>query len=218
MPRGLQPSRFCTTCICLIEVAAAGAVPEPRFPVAAHRTSAYIFHAQWVHEPTALELTSMHRLAHRGILFCALLLLAACGGGSKTSGSDAAVGGSWTGTLTVNGIAYDAQALSSESGELELLETDSTSSFQAQYWGMINAAGQQLSGSFSGAVLNQAEPFSDGSLRGTGTVSGTIHQHSSITATLSFTTALGAAVPGQLSLTYDPAYDQGSSLTTIAGN
>ena len=161
----------------------------------------------------------MYRLANRGILICALLLLIACGGGSKSSGgADALVGGLWTGTFTVNGVDYTAHAFSSESGEWELLETDPASSFGAQYWGMISAAGDQLSGSFSGAVLNQAEPFSDGSFRGTGTASGTIQERSSITATISFTTSLGTAISGQLALTYDPSYEQASSLTTIAGN
>jgi hypothetical protein len=160
----------------------------------------------------------MYRPAHRGILICALLLLAACGGKGKTSTTDVLVGGLWTGTLTVNGVDYTASAISSESGEWELLETDPASSFGAQYWGMISAAGDQLSGSFSGAVLDQANTYSDGSTRGTGTVSGTINERSSITATMTFTTSLGTAITGQLALTYDPGYEQASSLTTIAGN
>jgi hypothetical protein len=161
----------------------------------------------------------MDRPAYRGILLCALLLLAGCGkGGSTPSSTDAKVGGLWTGTLTVNGVDYTASAISSESGEWELLETDSASGFGAQYWGMISAAGDQLSGSFSGAVLDQANSFSDGSTRGTGTVSGTVNERSSIAATLSFTTSLGTATTGQLTLTYDSSYEQLSSLATIAGN
>jgi hypothetical protein len=160
----------------------------------------------------------MHRSAHRGILIGALLLLAACGGGKKTTTTDALVGGLWTGTLTVNGIAYDAHAMSAEDGDLEVLETDPDSSFQAQYWGTVSAAGDQLSGTISGAVLNQADPFSDGSFHGTGTVSGTIQEHSSITAMISFTTSLGTAISGQLALTYDAGYEQPSALATIAGN
>jgi len=161
----------------------------------------------------------MDRPAYRGILIGVLLLLAACGQGSGTpSSTDAMVGGLWTGTLTVNGVDYTASAISSESGEWELLETDSASGFGAQYWGMISAAGDQLSGSFSGAVLDQANTFSDGSMRGTGTVSGTIHERGSIAATISFTTSLGTAITGQLALTYDSSYEQLSSLTTIAGN
>ena len=161
----------------------------------------------------------MDRPAHRGILIGALLLLAACGGsksGSSTSG--ALVGGLWTGTLTVNGVAYTAQAMSSETGELELLETDPASSFKAQYWGTISTSGNALSASFSGAVLNQADPFSDGSFRGTGTATGTIQQRSSITAAISFKTSLGNTISGQLALTYDLSYGQPSALATISGN
>ncbi len=161
----------------------------------------------------------MDRPAHRGILIGALLLLAACGGsksGSSTTG--ALVGGLWTGTLTVSGVAYTVQAMSSETGQLELLESDPASSFKAQYWGTISSSGDVLSASVSGAVLNQADPFSDGSFHGTGTARGTIQQRSSISATLTFKTSLGNTITGQLALTYDVSYEQPSSLATISGN
>jgi hypothetical protein len=135
-----------------------------------------------------------------------------------TPASDSTLGGLWTGTLTVNGVAYTAYAMSAETGELALLQNDTASGFGAQYWGTISASTDQLSGSVSGAVLDQALPFSDGSFRGTGTVSGTIHQRSTITATIAFTTSLGTAISGQLSLAYDSSYEQASSLATIAGN
>jgi hypothetical protein len=159
---------------------------------------------------------------NRGLSLGMLLLLSACGGGggdaTVTPVPNAMVGGLWGGTLTVNGVAYNVAALSAENGEMELLESDLTFTFAAQYWGTISAVGNQLSGAFTGAVLNPAVPFSDGSTRGTGTVSGTISQRSSINATVSFTTSMGAVVPGQLALTYDASYATASSLTTISGN
>jgi len=161
---------------------------------------------------------SLYKPTHRGLLLSLLLLLSSCGGGKMTPVSDSTLGGFWTGTLTVNGTAYTAYGMSTETGELALLETDTASGFGAQYWGTISASTDQLSGSVSGAVLDQAFPYSDGSFRGTGTVSGTIHQRSSVTATIAFTTSLGTAISGQLSLTYDSSYEQPSSLTTISGN
>jgi len=161
---------------------------------------------------------NMYKPTHRGLLISLLLLLSACGGGKMTPVSDSTLGGLWTGTLTVNGVAHTAYAMSAETGELALLENDTASGFGAQYWGTISASTDQLSGSVNGAVLDQALPFSDGSFRGTGTVSGTIHQRSSITATIAFTTSLGTAISGQLSLAYDSSYEQASSLATISGN
>jgi len=160
----------------------------------------------------------MHQPANRDLLISLVLLLSSCGGGKMTPVSDSTLGGFWTGTLTVNGVAYTAYAMSSETGELALLETDTASGFSAQYWGTISASSDQLSGSVTGAVLDQAFPFSDGAFRGTGTASGTIHQRSSITATIAFTTALGTAISGQLVLAYDSSYEQASSLMTISGN
>jgi hypothetical protein len=161
---------------------------------------------------------SMCKPTNRGLLISLLLLLSSCGGGGMTPVSNSTLGGFWTGTLKINGVNYTAYAMSTETGQLALLETDTTSGFGAQYWGTISATGDQLSGSVSGAVLNQAVPFSDGSFRGTGTASGTIHQRSSIMATVAFTTALGTAISGQLALTYDSSYEQASSLMTISGN
>jgi len=161
---------------------------------------------------------SMYKPADRGLLIGLLWLLASCGGDKNTPPSDSTLGGIWTGTLTVNGTAYTAYAMSTETGELALLENDTASGFGAQYWGTISASTDQLSGSVSGAVLDQAFPYSDGSFRGTGTVSGTIHQRSSVTATIAFTTSLATAISGQLSLAYDSSYEQASSLATISGN
>jgi hypothetical protein len=165
----------------------------------------------------------MHACIVRSTLFGALLLLAACGGGGDGGMApvqNAMVGGFWTGTLTVNGTAYSVYAMSAENGAVELIESDDNSSFGAQYWGTISAVGNQVSVTFSGAVLDPSAPFADGSLRGTGTASGTINQRSSIAATISFTTSNSPNSPisGQLALTYDASYAQASSLTTISGN
>jgi len=113
----------------------------------------------------------MHQPANRGLLISLVLLLSSCGGGQMTPVSDSTLGGFWTGTLTVNGVAYTAYAMSTETGELALLETDTASGFSAQYWGTISASSDQLSASVTGAVLDQAFPFSDGAFRGTGTAS-----------------------------------------------
>lgn len=160
---------------------------------------------------------SMYKPASCGLLISPLLL-SSCGGGKMTPVSDSTLGGLWIGNLTLDGVTYVASAISSESGEFELLEIDSTSGFAAQYWGMISASGDQLSGSFTGAVLGQANAYSDGSTRGTGTVTGTIHERSTLTVTVSFTTSLGKAISGQLGLTYDSKYEQASSLATISEN
>src|ERR1700704_4910550 len=71
----------------------------------------------------AWKSTNMHKAAIGGLLISLVLLLSSCGGGKMTPVSDSTLGGFWTGTLTVNGVAYAAYAMSTETGELALLET-----------------------------------------------------------------------------------------------
>lgn len=61
-------------------------------------------------------------------------------------------------------------------------------------------------------------PLWDGSASGTGTVTGTIQERSSISATSAFTTSLGATTTSTISLLFDPLYNEDSSLALIAGN
>ena len=164
----------------------------------------------------------MYRIASAGLAALALALLSACGGGGggSTLGPvpNAKLGGLWTGTLTVSGVSYDMTGLSAENGTLELIESDTGNTFAAQYWGAISSTGSNFTASFTGAVISSSGTFSDGSLRGTGTATGTIVEHASINGTVTFTTSLNTVVTGTLALTNDPTYSQPSSLAAISGN
>jgi len=61
-------------------------------------------------------------------------------------------------------------------------------------------------------------PLWDGSASGTGTVTGTIQERSSISATSAFTTSRGATTTSTISLEFEPSYNDDSSLALIAGN
>ena len=164
----------------------------------------------------------MSKIASAGWAALALALLSACGGGGGGSSvgpvPNAKLGGLWTGTLTVSGVSYNMTGLSAENGTLELVETDAGNTFAVQYWGAISSMGSKFTASFTGAVISSSGTFSDGSLRGTGTATGTIVEHASINGTVTFTTSLNTVVTATLMLANDPTYSQPSSLTAISGN
>ena len=60
--------------------------------------------------------------------------------------------------------------------------------------------------------------FADGSVHGTGTLTGTVQERSTFTANTTFTTDGGAVDSGTVTLTFNAEYNQASSLATLAGN
>jgi hypothetical protein len=85
-----------------------------------------------------------------------------------------------------------------------------------QYAGSGTTSGNALSGGFEG-YPPFGQTFADGSTHGAGTLSGTVSEHSSITASYNFTTDNGTATSGTISLTFDPSYNSASSLATVTG-
>ena len=149
--------------------------------------------------------------------------LAACGGGGGGGGSgagsgpqsspppvqNASPGGIWHGTL---GTGEEVLGLVTESGEFHFI----TDSF-TQYFGTVTTSGNSATGQFTGYTYI-GYVFEDGSTRGSGTLTGTLQERATFTATTSFRTSAGNDVSNSVSLTYDPLYDRDSSLQTIAGN
>ena len=140
-------------------------------------------------------------------------LIGSCGGGGDNSAfvpTNESPGGIWTGTDQQSGLAV--LGLVTETGRFHFIRDDGT-----QYVGTVTTTGMSGSGSFDGfAPLGTT--FQDGSTHGTGTVTATIHQRSSFSATTQFTTDAGNANSDSLSMTFDTRYNRASSLATISGN
>lgn len=157
-------------------------------------------------------------VARTSIVLSSVLILAACGGGGHHGGgggvSNAAVGGLWEGTTTIFGESRDIIGIVAENGRGYFVQGDPEG---VAYWGTLTSSGTQITSTLTGAgVLGWK--FLDGSASGTGSLSGTIRPRASIRANLSFTTTLGTAMTGTVSLHYLPSYDDDSSLALIAGN
>jgi hypothetical protein len=148
------------------------------------------------------------------ILVPGVLLVAACGGGDGGSTvPNAAVGGLWAGTTTISGQGTsEVLGIVAENGKAYLLQEDGV-----MYWGTVTSSGNQISSTFDGAGL-LGIPLWDGSVRGTGTLTGTIQARASLTASSTFTTSNGGRTTATMSLLYDALYNDDSSLATIAGN
>jgi hypothetical protein len=145
--------------------------------------------------------------------------MAACGGGGGDGdgGSgpppNASVGGIWVGTVTVAGQgSFELIGLVAEDGRGHFIQEDGV-----QYWGTVVSSGNSITANITGAT-EWGDEFLDGSTSGTGTISGSISERRSISATSTFTTTAGTRTTGTISLTYDPLYDRDSSLATVAGN
>lgn len=136
-----------------------------------------------------------------------VLLLAACGGGGTNPIQGVSPGGIWRGTDSASGLAVTA--LVSESGKADFLRADGT-----QLTGQVSTIDGTLSASgeaFAGTT------FADGSTHGRWSITGTIQERQSISATLVMTTDNGMSIQGTFDLTFDPLYDRPSSLDTVAG-
>jgi hypothetical protein len=147
-------------------------------------------------------------------MLVAVVVLTACGGGGGGSTpapiSNASPGGIWQGTDSITGLSI--YGIITESGEFRFLRADGS-----QYFGTVTTSGNNISGSFGG-ILPAGSFYADGSNHGTGTISGTIEARQTISATIGFTTAGGTSSSGTISLTFNPLYDSGSSLATVAGD
>ncbi len=141
-----------------------------------------------------------------------LLALAGCGGGD---GGGALVtplspGGIWGGTDSATGL--QVKGIVDESGQFHFMRSD-----LAQFAGTASTAGDSLSANFEG-FSQVGTRFEDGSTHGTGTLTGTVSERSSLALTYQFTTDAGAASSGTLNLAYSTLYDLDSSLAAISGN
>jgi hypothetical protein len=143
-----------------------------------------------------------------------VLVLAACGGGGGGfAAQDAKPGGLWQGTVTVAGTPdQDIFGLISETKQFHFFQVDGV-----QYFGTLNVSGTKVTASFTG-VPPAGMTFTDGSIQGTGTLTGTVQDRSTITFTSVFTTANNTVTNASVTLTYDHSYDADSALATVAGN
>ena len=148
---------------------------------------------------------------------CALaaIILTACGGGgSGDSGAptitNRSAGGIWQGTSSASGLQI--KGLVDEAGEFHFIQADGV-----QYAGTLAVSGNSVTGTFDG-FAPAGTTFADGSVHGTGTLTGTVQERSSFTANTTFTTDGGAGDSGTVTLTFSAEYNQASSLAILAGN
>ena len=150
------------------------------------------------------------------ILSC-LALTVSCGGGGDGSSNqpppppppNASPGGIWVGTTS---IGANVIGLVTETGEFHFLQDDGI-----QYFGTVDTSQNDLSADFTG-VTEFGTVFADGSTTGTGTLTGTVQQRSTMSGNSTFTTALGNNTDSTITLSYDDLYERNSSLATVAGN
>lgn len=147
------------------------------------------------------------------------VLVSACGGGGDSGSNNspppppppvnASIGGIWEGTTSQG---ENVLGLVAETGEFHFINED-----MAQYVGTAVSNVNAVNASYTG-FANFGFQFADGSTSGTGTLTGTVQERSTLTATSNFTTSLGNLNSTTLTLTYNALYDRDSSLATIAGN
>jgi hypothetical protein len=181
----------------------------------------------------------MKSIQHMSIAFLVAVGLAACGGGgsSGSSGNDPppanrSPGGIWTTQYTVTsgpttGDTIKAAAIVTENGDLYFAARDQNNGCATVGFGQASVTGNSISGNIDLAFVQYTTTagvtpnctYADGSTSGTGTISGTVSQRSSMTLTVSGTTSMGMALgPDTYTWSFSSLYDTASSLATIAGN
>jgi len=150
-----------------------------------------------------------------GIIALVITLLTACGGGGGSTTppppvTNASPGGIWNGTDSVSGEKIIG--LITETGEFHFLRHDGV-----QYFGTLSTSGNNVSGTYTG-ITAVGTAFPDGSNYGSGTVNGTVAQRQTLNGTTTFKTSAGNTTSGTVSLKFNPLYNSGSSLVTVAGS
>jgi hypothetical protein len=143
--------------------------------------------------------------------FAIMLGVCACGGGDGgTLVTTPSPGGIWRGTDSATN--RPVSGLVDESGRFHLIRSD-----LVQFAGTLTTSGGTVSSTFDGyAQFGRA--FADGSTHGTGTLTGTIAERTTLNLSYQFTTDDGSASSGSISLTYNPLYTVASSLSAVSGN
>jgi hypothetical protein len=142
--------------------------------------------------------------------------LVACGGGGNgavIAPTNRSPGGIWQGMITSGGATQDFFGMIAEDGRFHFFSSPDG----VQYFGTLSVTGSQLSAPFTGVPF-EGTTFADGSIKGNGTLTGTIQERSQITISASFTTANNTAATATATLQFSPDYNVNSSLATIAGN
>ena len=160
----------------------------------------------------------MRRTQHFSAVCLISIILVACGGGGGGGSTqqqsvppNAAVGGIWSGTDSVSGLTIIG--LVDEQGAFHFIRSDGV-----QFVGTATTSGTTVNANFEGYAEFRT-PLSDGATHGKGTLSGTMQQRASLTASTQFTTDKGTNSNGSISLTFNPIYYHSSyQLKTISGN
>jgi hypothetical protein len=149
-------------------------------------------------------------------LLVLLGLLGACGGGGGAPGvaqmplpPNASPGGIWNGTDSVSSLAV--VGIVTEAGQFYFIRSDG-----AQFTGTVSVSGTTVSGNLLG-FAPFGTTYADGSNHGTGTLSGTVAERSTLNLAIVFTTSAGTATTSNLPMTFNATYDEPSSLATMAG-
>jgi hypothetical protein len=140
-------------------------------------------------------------------------LLAACGGGGYGSGmtvNNASPGGIWIGTDSISGL--QVAGIVDEAGDFHFIRTDGV-----QYVGKATVSGNSVTANFEG-FTPFGRTFPDNSTHGMGTLSGTVHERSTLSGNTQFVTDASTTSNGTISLTFSTLYNSGSSFAAIAGN
>jgi hypothetical protein len=120
-----------------------------------------------------------------------------------------------------------AVAIVSENGDFYFAERNQNNGCADVGFGQASVTGNSISGNVDVAIVQWATSagvsttctYPDGSTSGTGTISGTIAQRSSMTVTVSGSTSMGTALGSDTETwTFSSLYDTASSLATVAGN
>ena len=183
-------------------------------------------------------MTSIQRSA---VTFLVIAGLSACGGGGGSGSSsdppppppvNQSPGGIWMTQYTVTsgpntGDMIKAVAIVSENGDFYFAERNQNNGCADVGFGQVSVTGNSISGNANVAIVqyttiagvNTTCAYPDGSTSGTGTISGTISQRSSMTFTVTGSTTLGMALGSDTETwTFSSSYDTPSSLATVAGN
>lgn len=184
-------------------------------------------------------------LGRHSAILLSICLLTACGGGGSGSAVNSNVpppppppapnqdaGGIWQTQYTETsgptaGDAIKAYAIVDESGSFYFALQDQNNGCAEVGFGQATVVGNSISGNIDVAVatfsttpgVNTTCAFPDGSTSGTGIISGTVAQGSSMTLTDSVTTSNGTSLGTEThTWVFNSLYDNPSSLSAVSAN